>query len=224
MTRHCPGHCEIYRFFLHRSRRRCSSSHCRLSLRVFHDLFVSSFCLCDETEHFALRRLYHSFMLFGGCPCSRSIAYRRSYCCVEQSETVFEQVVFRCQFLPVFVTSLDFGRFLLLECNQLALVSHAFTSCQDFNLKIVDLHFFFRFRAKAALVAENFRLSWVDLGTHLFSTFLEFVQHFLKLILGGCEQKHVVGEPQVCEAVVVVVAQVDSHSFLLLPALGDFFQ
>ena len=96
-------------------------------------------------------------MLFGGCPCSRCIAYRRSYCCVEQSETVFEQVVFRCQFLPVFVkrrpscpdTILDFGRFLLLECNQLAWVSHAFTSCQDFNFNIVDLHFFFRFRAKA---------------------------------------------------------------------------
>ena len=64
---------------------------------------------------------------------------------------------------------------------------------------------FFRVRTKAALVAENFRLSWVDLETHFFSTFLEFVHHFLKLFLGGCEQKHVVGEPQVCEAVVVVV-------------------
>ena len=67
-------------------------------------------------------------MLFGGCPCSRCVAYRRSYCCVEQSETMFEHVVFRCQFLPVLVkrrpgcpdTILDFGRFLLLECNQLA--------------------------------------------------------------------------------------------------------
>ena len=39
---------------------------------------------------------------FGGCPCSRCVALRRSYCCVEQSETVFGQVVFRCQFLPVF--------------------------------------------------------------------------------------------------------------------------
>ena len=64
----------------------------------------------------------------------------------------------------------------------------------------------------------------MDPETHCFSTFPEFVQHFLKLILGGCEPEHVVGEPQVCEAVVVVVAQVDSHSFFLLPALGDFFQ
>ena len=39
---------------------------------------------------------------FGGCPCSRCVALRRSYCCVEQSGTVFGQVVFRCQFLPVF--------------------------------------------------------------------------------------------------------------------------
>ena len=74
------------------------------------------------------------------------------------------------------------------------------------------------------MVAENFRLSWVDPETHFFSTFLEIVQHFLKLILGGCEQKHAVGEPQVCEAVVVVVAQVDSHSFFLLPARNVFFQ
>ena len=121
-------------------------------------------------------------------------------------------------------TILDFGRFLLLECDQLALVSHAFTSCQDFHFNIADLHFFFRVRTKAALVAENFRLSWVGPESHLFSTFLEFVRHVLKLFFGCCEQWHVVGEPQVCEAVVVVVAQVDSHSFFLLPALGGFFQ
>ena len=116
-----------------------------------------------------MRRLHHSFMLFGGCPCSRCVAYRQCFCCVEQSETMFEHVVFRCQFLPVLVkrrpccpgTILDFGRFLLLECNQLALESHAFTSCQDFDFNIIDLHFFFRVRAKAALVAENFRLSWL---------------------------------------------------------------
>ena len=119
---------------------------------------------------------------------------------------------------------LDFGRLLLLECNHLAQVFHAFTSCQDFDFNVIDLHFFFRVRAKAALVAENVRLFSVDPETHFFSAFLEVAQHFLKLFFGGCEQKYVVGEPQVCEAVLVVVAQVDSHSFFLLPALGDFFQ
>ena len=86
------------------------------------------------------------------------------------------------------------------------------------------MHSFFRVRAKTALVAENFRLFWVDPETHFFSTFLEVVHHFLKPFFGGSEQKHVVGEPQVREAIVVVVAQVDSHSFFLLPALGDVFQ
>ena len=116
---------------------------------------------------------------FGGCPCSRCVAYRRSYCCVEQSETVFEQVVFRCQLLSVLVkrrpgcpdTILDFGRFLLLECKLLAKVSHAFTSCHDLNFNTVDLHFFFRVRTQAALVAENFRLSWVSPETYVFQYF-----------------------------------------------------
>ena len=109
---------------------------------------------------------------------------------------MFEHEVFRCQFLPVLVkrrpscpdTILDFGRFLLLERTQLAQVSHAFTSCRDFDINVIDLHFFFRVQAKAALVAETFRLSWVNLETHFFSTFLEFVQHSLKLFFGGCEQ------------------------------------
>ena len=102
------------------------------------------------------------------------------------------------------------------------LVSEVWLLRQDFNFNIVDLHFFVRIRTQAALVAENFRLSWVDPESHFFSTFLEFVHHFLKLFFGCCELKHVVGEPQVCEAVVVVVTQVDSHSFFLLPALGEF--
>ena len=104
---------------------------------VFHDLFVSPFCLYDESEHFALRRLYHSFVFIGGCPCSRCVAYRLSYRCVEQPETMFEHVVFRCQLLPVLVerrpsypdSILGFGRLLLQERNRLAQVSHAFSSC-----------------------------------------------------------------------------------------------
>ena len=38
-----------------------------------HDLFVSSFRLYDEAEHFALRRLSHSFVFFRECPSSRSV-------------------------------------------------------------------------------------------------------------------------------------------------------
>ena len=64
----------------------------------------------------------------------------------------------------------------------------------------------------------------MDPESHFFSAFLEFLHQFLKLFFGCCEQQHVVGESQVFEAVVVVVAQVDSHSFFLVPALGDFFQ
>ena len=112
-------------------------------------------------------------------------------------------------------TIFDFGRFLMLECNQLSQVSHAFTSCQDFNFDIADLHFFFRVRTYAALVAENFRLSWVDPESHFFSTFLEFVQHFLASLdvansstflrfvrqsvlvaVDVANSAHVVGEPQ----------------------------
>ena len=99
---------------------------------------------------------------------------------------MFEQVVSRCQLLSALVkrrpgcpdSILDFGPFLLPECNHLAQVLHAFTSGQDFDLNVIDLHFLLRFRAKAALVTENFRLSWVDPETHFFSTFLEVQQHF----------------------------------------------
>ena len=73
---------------------------------------------------------------------------------------------------------------------------------------------FFCVRALVALVAENFRLYWMNPETHFFGTSLEF---------GGCEQKHVVGKPQVREAVVVVVAQVDSNSFFL-PARDVVFK
>ena len=114
---------------------------------------------------------------------------------------------------------LDFGRLLLQDCNHLAQVSRAFSSCQYFDY-IIDSHLFFRVRAKTALVAENFRLSWVNPETHVFRTFIEFAQHFLKLFFGGCKQEHVVGKSQVCEAVVVVVAQVDSHSFFSFASAG----
>ena len=58
----------------------------------------------------------------------------------------------------------------------------------------------------------------------MFQYLFEIAQHFLKLFFRGCEQKHVVGKSQVREAVVVVVAQVDSHSFFLLLTLDIVFQ
>ena len=150
---------------------------------LFHDLIVSSFCLYDETKQFALRRLCHSFVFFGGCPCSRCAACRRSHCCVEQPESMFERVVVRCQLLPVLVecrpsspdSILDFGRLLLQERDRLAQISHTFSSCQYFEFYVIDFSFFFCVRA---LVAKNFRLSWMNPESHFFSTLLEFAQHF----------------------------------------------
>ena len=49
----------------------------------FPDLFVSPVRLYDKSKHFELRRLNHSFVVFCEGPCSRCVAYRRSYCCVE---------------------------------------------------------------------------------------------------------------------------------------------
>ena len=115
-----------------------------------------------------MRRLYHSFMLFGGCSCSRCIAYRRSHCCVEQSETVFE-VVFRCQFLPVCVkrrpsfpdTILDFGRFLLMECNQLSQFFSRFHFLSRFQFKYRRFAFLFSFPKKRMLwLLKTFVFPW----------------------------------------------------------------
>ena len=77
---------------------------------------------------------------------------------------MFEHVVFRCQLLPVLVecrpgrpdSILNFGRLLLQERNRLAQVSHAFSSCQDFDFNVIDFHFFFCVRDEAALVVKNF--------------------------------------------------------------------
>ena len=68
MTHQCPGRCERQSFVRLRSRRGCSSGRWCLFFAgldfVFHDLCVSSFRWNDESEHFALRRLNHSFVLF----------------------------------------------------------------------------------------------------------------------------------------------------------------
>ena len=78
---------------------------------------------------------------------------------------------------------------------------------------------FFCVRIDGALVAENLRLVWVNPESHFLGCFLEFTHHFPYLFFGGCKQHHVVGKSQVREAVAVVVAQVYTHSFFLLPSL-----
>ena len=111
----------------------------------------------------------------------------------------------------------DLGRLLLQERYLLAQISHAFSSCHYFDFHIIDFNFFFFVRA---LVAENFRLFWMNTESNFFSTFLEFSQHLLKLFFGGCKQEHVVGKSQNRQAVVVVVAQESSHCFFSFVSAG----
>ena len=66
-----------------------------------------------------------------------------------------------------------------------------------------------------ALVAEIFRLSWMDSESHFFCTSLEFAYHFLELFFGGCKKEHVASKTHVCEAVMIAVAQSYSHVFPL---------
>ena len=145
---------------------------------------------------------------------------------------MIEHVVFRCQLLSVFAecrpccpdTILDFRRFLVVERDFLTLIFHAFISCQYFDFHVFNFKFLFCVRVAGALVTENLRLVWMDPETHFFSYFLEFTQHFPQLFFGSCEQHYVVGKSQVREAVSFLVAQVNSHSFFLLPSLNFVLQ
>ena len=83
----------------------------------------------------------------------------------------------------------DFGRLLLLESDLLAQVFRAFFSCQYFDFCVIGTNFFSCVRA---LVAKNFRLSWMSPESHFFSSPLEFEQHVLKQFFGGCKQEHAV--------------------------------
>ena len=86
---------------------------------------------------------------------------------------MFEQVVFRCQFLTVLVkrrpgspdSISDFGRLLLLESNHLAQVFRAFSSCQYFDFYVIDFNFL---SCVGAVVAKNFRVSWTNPESHFF--------------------------------------------------------
>ena len=131
---------------------------------------------------------------------------------------MFEQVVFRCQFLSVLVkrrpgspdSISDFGRLLLLESNiwPKYFVLSPLVSITTFMLSTSISFLVFR-----VLVAKNFRLSWMNPESHFFSTPLEFAQPFLKLFFGRRKQEHIVSKSHVCEAVMVVVTQINSHTF-----------
>ena len=64
-----------------------------------------------------------------------------------------------CETSPSPDSILDFGRLLLQERNRLAQLSHAFSSCQYFDFNVIDFNFLSCVRA---LVAENFRLFWMN--------------------------------------------------------------
>ena len=101
----------------------------------------------------------------------------------------------------------------------LAQIFHAFAFCQYFDAHFTYFNISFCVRIHGAPVAENLRLVFVDPESHFLGCFLEFIHHISQLFFGGCEQHHVVGKSQVREAVSVLVAQVNSHSFFLLPSL-----
>ena len=90
----------------------------------FPDLFVSPFRVYDESKHFALRRLNHSFVLCCECPSSRGVVHRRGYRCVEKPKSMSKHassvLVKRRPSSPDSIS--DFGRLLLLESYHLAQV------------------------------------------------------------------------------------------------------
>ena len=144
---------------------------------------------------------------------------------------MFEHVVLWCQLLSVFVegrpgcsdSALDFQCLLLVERDSLAQIFYAFIFWQYFDAHFTDFNMSFCVRIDGALVAENLCLVRVNPESHFLGSLLEFIHHFLYLFFGDCKQHHVVGKSQVREAVTVLVAQVYSHPFFLLPTLYFVF-
>ena len=99
-----------------------------------------------------------------------------------------EHVISRCQLLSVLVergpgspdSISDFGRLLLLESNRLAQIFCALSFCPCFDCNVINLNLFSDVQA---LVIENFRLSWMDPESHVFSTSLEFVLNVFGAVL-----------------------------------------
>ena len=134
-----------------------------------------------------------------------------------------KKVRFRGQLLFLFVerrpsssgTIIDLGGLLLLECNLLTKIFGTCFFCQFLHFDVVHLIFFSTVRA---LAAKNFRFPWMHLESNLFCAMFEVAQHFLKLLLCGSKQEHVVSKAQISEAVVIV----RSFSLKQLPNLFFF--
>ena len=56
-------------------------------------------------------------------------------------------------------------------------------------------------RIHVALIAENFRLVWVNPESHFLGCIFEFTHNVPYLFFGSCEQHHFVGKSQVRQAV-----------------------
>ena len=90
---------------------------------------------------------------------------------------MIEHVVFRCQLLSVFAECRPCSSDSILDFRRFLVVFHAFISGQYFDFLVFYFEFLFCVRVDDALVAENFRLIWMNPKSHFFSTFLEFTQH-----------------------------------------------
>ena len=144
--------------------------------------FVFSFRVYNQAKHLSLRCLDHLLVFQRQCPRAAGVGHRWCYHHTEKAKSVAETIVFRCQFLAIFVerrprcfqSVFDFLCFLILERDLLPKVSRTCCLLQDFNLDFFDFDLFcFHF----VLVAEYLRLVWVDSQTHGFRTDLEFTEH-----------------------------------------------
>ena len=104
--------------------------------------FVSSFRLYNQAKHLPLRCLDHLLVLQRQCQRTAGICHRRCYHHVEEAKSVTETIVFRCQFLAMFVERrptllsicfLIFLCFLILGRDLLPKVSRAGCFPQDFD-------------------------------------------------------------------------------------------
>ena len=141
-----------------------------LVLSVRFSIFLYFFFVC-MMKRSILRcvALNHSFMLFCMGPSSRCVIHRGWYHCVEKPKSVSQHASFRCQLLSIFVEccprSFDaipvFCRLLLMKNNHLAKILFFF-SYKHLDVDVVN----FNFSSVRALVAEDFRLSFMYSESH----------------------------------------------------------
>ena len=174
-----------------------------------------------------MRRLNHSFVFFTRCPCSCCVAKSRRNCGIEKAQTMFEHVVcwclvcicgrssmllWSCSWFPMSLVggtrfsgpNISRFRSSILRCS-----FHRFKCLFVFELMVLWLLRIFVLSGESWVPLSRL-LSWID------------TSYSAAVLLGGCEQHHVVGKSQVRQAVSFLVAQVNSHS-LFLPSLNNVF-